>query len=157
MQVSTLCAHWGLGSELHDQYRDGTSAAYGQLFIDLSTGTDFRLRYYTNTGFIPSKFYIPDRLKQSKLLEDEHTNSLSSKCSNIFPANTKFFSFSLVQKSFTGLHSKNSQKKPAKQKKTSRDKVSKEKNHLEAKKRSGIPKGATTSKIFYSSLINHFS
>ena len=76
MQVSTLSAQLGPGWELVDWYRDATSVPYGHLMIDLSSRPDERLRYCTNTGSIPSKFYIPDRLKQSKFLDDEHTKSL---------------------------------------------------------------------------------
>ena len=78
MQVSTLSPELRLGSELVDWYRDPTSVPYGQFLIDLSQGTDDRLRYCTNTGSIPSKFYIPDRLRQLKILDDEHTKCLYS-------------------------------------------------------------------------------
>ena len=70
MQVTTLNTQLGLGSELVDWYRDATSPPFGHLLIDFSPSTDDRLRYCTNTGSIPSKLYIPDRLKQSKILED---------------------------------------------------------------------------------------
>ena len=63
MQISTLIAQSGLGSELVDWYRDATSVSYGHLLIDLPPRTDDRLRYCTNTGSIPSSFYIPERLK----------------------------------------------------------------------------------------------
>ena len=78
MQVTTPSAQSGLGSELVDWYRKATSVPYGHLLIDLSPRTDNGLRYSTNTGSIPSTFYIPDRLKQSEFLDDEHKNSLSS-------------------------------------------------------------------------------
>ena len=73
MQVTTLSTQLGLGSELVDWYRDATSVPFGHLLIDLSPRTDDRLRYFTNTGSIPTKFYNPDRLKQSKVLDEEHT------------------------------------------------------------------------------------
>ena len=63
IQVSTLSAQLGLGSELVDWYRDVTSVPYGLLSIDLSPRTVDRLRYCTNTGSVPSTLYIPDRLK----------------------------------------------------------------------------------------------
>ena len=44
MQVTTLSAQLGLGSELVDRYRDATSVAFGHLLIDLSPRTDDRLR-----------------------------------------------------------------------------------------------------------------
>ena len=76
MQVTTLSTQLGLGSEPVDWYRDATSVPFGHLLIDLSPRTDDRLRYCTNTQYIPSKFYIPYRLKQSKILDDEHTKSV---------------------------------------------------------------------------------
>ena len=93
MQVSTLSAQLGLSSELVDWYQDATSVPYGHSMIDLSPRTDDHLRYCTNTGSIPSNFYILDRLKQSKTLDNGHTKSLYSpsvpiifpqKCKNLF-------------------------------------------------------------------------
>ena len=40
IQVSTLNAQLGLGSELVDWYRDATSVPYGHLLIDLSQRTE---------------------------------------------------------------------------------------------------------------------
>ena len=92
MQVTTLSTQLGLGSELVDWYRDATSVPFGHLLIDLSPRRDDRLRYCTNTGSIPLKFYTPDRLKQSKILEDEHTKSLYSPSAPIiFPQMQKSF------------------------------------------------------------------
>ena len=81
MQVSTLSAQLGLGSELVDWYRDATSVPYGHLLVDLSPQTDDRLRYCANIESVPSKVHIPDLLKQSllkqsKVLDNEHTKSL---------------------------------------------------------------------------------
>ena len=129
MQVTTLSTQLGLGSELVDWYRDATSVPFGHLLIDLSPRTDDRLRYCTNTGSSPWKFYIPERLKQSKILDDEHTKSLYSPSVPIF--------FPQMQRSFPSvwpkrvypvslrMHNKSAQRKPAKHKKTSRGKISK--------------------------------
>ena len=68
----------GLGSELVDWYRDATSVPFGHLLIDLSPWTDDILRYCTNSGSIPSKFYIPERFKHLRTLDDEHTKRLYS-------------------------------------------------------------------------------
>ena len=90
MQVTTLGAQLGLGSELFDCYRGATSVPFGHLLIDLSPQTDDRLRYCTNTGSIPSKSYIPDRLKQSIFLDDAFTKSLySPSVPIIFPRRQK--------------------------------------------------------------------
>ena len=78
MQVTTLSTQLGLGSELVDWYRDATSVPFGHLLIDLSPRTDDRLRYCTNSGSVPSKFYIPERVKLLRTLADEHSKSLYS-------------------------------------------------------------------------------
>ena len=78
MQVTTISTQLGLGSELVDWYRDATSLPFGHLLIDMSPRTDGQLRYCTNTGSILSKFYILERLKQLKILDDEHTKSVYS-------------------------------------------------------------------------------
>ena len=46
MQVSTLSAQLGLGSELVDWFRDATYVPYGHFLIDLSSRTEDRLRYW---------------------------------------------------------------------------------------------------------------
>ena len=150
MQVTTLSTQLGLGSELVDWYRDATSVPFGHLLIDLSPRTDDRLRYCTNTGSIPSKFYIPDRLKQSKVLEDEHTKFLySPSVPIIFPQMQKSFASVLpkrVCQVSLRMHNKSAQRKPAEHKKTSRGKISTRRStivsktyNLEAKKRhSGV-------------------
>ena len=77
-QVATLSLQLGLGSVLVHWYRDATSVPFGHLLIDLSPRTDDRLRYCTNSGNIPSKFYVPDNIKHLKDLDDEHTKFLYS-------------------------------------------------------------------------------
>ena len=75
MQVTTLSTQLGLGSELIAWYPDATSVPFGHLLIDLSPRTDDEVHYCTNSGSVPSKFYIPDRLKHLGTLDDEHTKS----------------------------------------------------------------------------------
>ena len=155
MQVTAFSTLLGLDSELVDWYRDATSVLFGHLLIDLSPRTDDRLRYCTNTGSIPSKFYFPDRLKQSKVLDDEHTKSLySPSVPIIFPQMQKSFPSVLpkrVYPVYLPMYYKSAQRKPAKHKKTSRGKISKRSStivsktyNLEANKRhSGVRKGVT--------------
>ena len=151
MQVTTLSTQLGLGSELVDWYRDATSVPFGHLLIDLSPRTDDRLRYCTNSGSVPSKFYIPERLKHLRTLDDEHTKSLYSPSVPItFPQMQKSLSSVLSKRVYPfsmRMHSKSTQRKLAKRKKTSRGKVSRrnlvtiaKKNNLEAKKKHSIVK-----------------
>ena len=145
MQVTTLSTQLGLGSELVDWYRDATSVPFGHLLIDLSPRTDDRLHYCTNSGSVPSKVYIPERLKPLRTLDDEHTKSHYSPSVPIaFPQMQSSLSSVLPKRVYPvsmRMHSKSTQRKLANHKKTSRGKVSRrslitiaKKNNFEAKK-----------------------
>ena len=163
MQVTTLSTQLGLGSELVDWYRDATSVPFGHLLIDLSPRTDDRLRYCTNSGCVPSKFYLPERLKHIRSLDDEHTKSLYSPSVPIaFPQMQKSLSSVLPKRVYPvsmRMHSKSTQRKLASHKKTSRGKISRrslvtiaKKNNLEAKKkRSIVRKRIATNSSHYTS------
>ena len=127
MQITTLSTQLGLGSELVDWYRDATSVPFGHLVIDLSPRTDDRLRYCTS-GPVPSKFYVPERLKHLRILNGEHRKSLYSPSVPIaFPQMQKPLSSVLPKRVYPvsmRMHSKSTQRKLASHKKTSRGKVS---------------------------------
>ena len=78
MQRTTLSTQLGLASELVEWCRDAKFVHFGHLLVDLSARTDVRLRYCTNSRSVPSKFYILDRLKHLRTLDDEHTKYLYS-------------------------------------------------------------------------------
>ena len=122
MQVKTLSTHLGLHSEVVDWYRDTTSAPFGPLLIDLSPRTDDRLRYCTNKGSVPSKFYIPDRLKHLRTLDNKRTKSLYSPSVPIaFPQMQKppyLVMSKRVNPVSMRMHSKHTQRKIASRKKT---------------------------------------
>ena len=151
MQVTTLSTQLGLGTEIVDWYRDATLVPFGHLLIDLSPRTDDRLRYCTNSGSVPSKFYIPERLKHLRTLDDEHTKSVYSPSVPIaFPQMQKSLSSVLPKRVYPvsmRMHSKSAQRKLANHKKTSRGNVSRQnlatitkKNNLEAKKKHSLVK-----------------
>ena len=156
MQVTTFSTQLGLGSELVDWYRDATSVPSGHLLIDLSPRIDDRLCYCTNSGSVPSKFYIPERLKHLRTLDGEQTKSLYSPVVPIvFPQMQKSLSLVLPKTVYPvsmRMHSKSTQRKLASHKKTSRGKISRrslvtiaKKNNLEAnKKRSVVRKRMAT-------------
>ena len=164
MQVTTRGTQLGLGSELVDWYQDATSVPFGHLLIDLSPRTDDRLRFCTNKGSFPSKFYIPERLKHLRTLDDEHTKSLYSPIVPIaFPQMQKPLSSVLPKSVYPvsmRMHSKSTQGKLANHKKTSRSKNSRqslatiaEKYNLEAKKkRFVVRKRIATNSSHYTSL-----
>ena len=117
MQVTTLTIQLGHESELVDWYRDATSVPFGHLLIDLSPRTDDRLRYCTNSGSVPSKFFVPERLKPLRTLDDEHTKSLYSPSVPIaFPQMQKPLSSVLPKRVYPvsmRMHSKSAQRKSA--------------------------------------------
>ena len=154
MQVSTLSAQGSLESELVDWYRDATSVPYSRLLVDLQT--DDRLRYCTSARSIPSNFFNPDRMKQSKVLDDEHSNSFyTPSVPIVFPQTQKLFASVLPKRVYqVSLLKENLQKFTkhhlTKFKKRYSIALSK-KSHLDTKKRlSGIRKGVTTHERQYS-------
>ena len=169
MQVTTLGAQLGLGSELVDWYPDATSVRFGHLLTDLPPRTEDRLPYCTNSDSAPSKFYYPDRLRHLKTLDDEHLKSLYSPSVPIaFPQMQKSLSSVLpkrVYPVFMRMHSKSAQRKLANHKKTSRGKVSRrslltiaKKNNLEAKKKSSVVRKRLQLKaVITLPVINHLS
>ena len=129
VHVSPFSAQLRPGSELVDWYRDATSVPFGHLIFDLMPRNDDRLRYCTtSTGSTPSKFYVPDQLKQPKVLDSEHTKFL------YFPS--VLIIFPQIQTTFLSIMSERfhqdslrmygifSQKNLQSIKKTSRDKIS---------------------------------
>ena len=169
MQVTTLSTQMDLGAALVDLYRDATSVPFGRLLIDLSPRTDDRLRYCTNTGSIPSKFYNPDRLKQSKVLDNEHTKPLySPNVRIIIPQMKKSFPSVLPKRVYTvslRMHIKSAQKETYKAQKKSCGKNSERSStivsttyNLEAKKRhSASEKSLQLIKVITPHVINHLS
>ena len=110
MQVTTLGAQSGRGSEPVDWYRDATSVPSGHLWIDLSPRTADRLRYCINSRSVPSKFCLPERLKHLRSVDDEQTKFLYSPSVAIaFPQRQKSLSSVLpkrVYPVFMRMHSK---------------------------------------------------
>ena len=146
-QVATLSAQLALGSALVDWYRDTTSVPFGHLLIDVSPRTDYRLRYCTNSGNIPSMFYVPDNLKNLKVLDDEHTKvlyspsipALSPRMQNSVSKNLSKKNYPISQR----VHLQLAARKLVRSRKKSRPKVHRrnsrtvfEKNNLEATKKS---------------------
>ena len=76
----------GLGSQLKDWYTKATSIPYGHLLIDLTPKKVDSLRFCTNSGLIPSIFFLPQGKQQTTFLSDEHTTSLySDNVPKLFP------------------------------------------------------------------------
>ena len=63
--------HLGPGSHLKEWYQDTTSVPYGHLHIDLTPKTVNSLRYCSNKGSVPTKFYLPAGI-ETKLSDDEY-------------------------------------------------------------------------------------
>ena len=63
LQIKTLSQQLGLGSHLKEWYQDATFVPYGRLFIDLTPKTVDSLRYCSNSGSVPTKFYLPAEIE----------------------------------------------------------------------------------------------
>ena len=148
-QVTTLSVQLGLGSTLADWYRDATSVTFGHFLIDFSPRTNDRLRYCTNSGNIPSKFYVPDNLKYSKYLDDDYTNVFYSlSIATLFSRMQNSVSKNLSQRIYPisqRVHRRSAARKLVRRKSKSRAKVERQntrsvctKNKLEATKKSGF-------------------
>ena len=146
-QVATLSVQLGLGSALVDWYPDATPVAFGHLLVDLSPRTDDRLRYCTNSGNTPSKFYLPNNLQHLKCLDDEHTKFLYSPCiPALFPCMQNSVSKNLSKRIYPTsqrVHRQPAARKLVRSKKKTRPKVQRrnsqtvfKKNNLEATKKS---------------------
>ena len=89
LQINTLSQQLGLGSQLKEWYQDATSVPYGHLLIDLTPKTVDSLRCCSNSGSVPTKFYLPAGI-ETKFLDDENTIRLySPSISKIFPRASK--------------------------------------------------------------------
>ena len=148
-QVATSSVQLGLGSALVDWYRDATTVLFGHLLIDLSPRTEDRLRYCTNSGKIPPKFYVPDNLKHLKHLDDEHTKSLyAPSILALFPRMQNSVSKNLSKRIYPvsqRVHRQPAAGKLVRGKKKTRPKVQRQnsrtdfkKNNLEATKKSAF-------------------
>ena len=86
LQINTLSQQLGLGSQLKDWYTKAPSIPNGHLFIDLTPKTVDPLRFCTNSGSIPTIFFLPQTKQEITFLNDEHTTSLyTDNVPNVFP------------------------------------------------------------------------
>ena len=89
LQINTLSQQLGLGSQLKEWYQDATSVPFGHLLINLTPKTVDSLKYCTNSGSVPTKFYLPAGI-ETKFLDDEYTIRLySPNISKNFPKASK--------------------------------------------------------------------
>lgn len=79
MQISRLGQQLGLGKLLNEWYKDATSKPFGHLLVDLSPQTVDQLRFCTDSGSAPTKFYLPPSQIKVCFLDDEHTKRVYSK------------------------------------------------------------------------------
>ena len=98
LQINTLSQQLGLGSQLKEWYQDATSTPYGHLLIDLTPKTVDSLRYCTNSGSVPSNFYLQQEQKLSFWTMSIQYVSILPIFLKHFPKNFKNNSSSIVQK-----------------------------------------------------------
>lgn len=77
-QISRLGQQMGLGKLLTHWYTKATSKPFGHLLIDLTPTTPDQLRYCTDCGSFPSKFFLLPSAARLTYLNDAHTKRLYS-------------------------------------------------------------------------------
>lgn len=71
-QISKFGQQLGFGSQFLNWYTDATSKPYGHLFVDLSPNVPDELRFCTDCGTFPSKFYLPSsKARTTEIIHDE--------------------------------------------------------------------------------------
>ena len=89
LQIKTLGQQLGLGSHQKEWYQDATSVPYVHSLIDLTTKTVDSIRYCSDSGSVPTKFYLPAEI-ETKFLDDEYPIRLySPNISKIFTKSSK--------------------------------------------------------------------
>ena len=142
-QVATLSVQLGLRSALVHWYRDAMSVHFGHVLFDLSPRTDDRLRCCTNSGNIPSRFFVTDNLKRLKNLDDEHTKSLySPSIPALFPRMQNSVSINLSKRSYPisqQVHRQHNARKLVRNNKKSRPKVQRQNSRIVLKRTTWKP------------------
>ena len=82
-QIQKFSQQLGLGNHLVQWYKDATAKAFGHLLVDLSPRTNDKLRYATECGEFPTKFYLPPSQARETTLDDDHTKRVYSE--SIYP------------------------------------------------------------------------
>ena len=77
LQINTLSQQLGLGSQLKEWYNKATSVPYGHLLVDLTPKTVDVLRYCTDSGTIPSKFFLPNPQTTFWTMNTQHLSTLN--------------------------------------------------------------------------------
>ena len=75
-QVQKLGQQLGFGNHFTKWYQDATSIPFGHLLIDLSPRTNDKLRFSTNIGSFPTKFYLPPSQARVSEIEDDNSKRL---------------------------------------------------------------------------------
>ena len=75
-QISRLSQQLGLGKHLTEWYKKATSKPFGHLMIDLSPRESDKLRYCTDSGTFPTRFYLLPSEARVTTIDDNHTKRI---------------------------------------------------------------------------------
>ncbi len=75
-QISKLGQQLGMGKEFNQWYKRAISKPFGHFLVDLSPRTNDKLRFCTDSGTFPSKFYLPSSQARISSLNDAYTKRL---------------------------------------------------------------------------------
>jgi hypothetical protein len=88
-QIAKFGQQLGVWKNFVQWYKDATSKPFGHLLIDLSLRTNDKLRYCTDVGTFPTKFYLPTSQARISILDDDITKYFYSKALPHFIAETE--------------------------------------------------------------------
>lgn len=84
-QISKLGTQLGFGKIFHSWYLDAISKPYGHLLIDLTPNTPDLLRFCTDCGTFPSKFYLhPSKARITQINDNNSERIYSEALSEFF-------------------------------------------------------------------------
>ena len=75
-QIQRFGQQLGLGKQFSKWYEDATNKPFGHLLIDLTPRTNDKLRFSTNIGQFPTKYYLPPSQARITVVDDDYSKRL---------------------------------------------------------------------------------
>lgn len=101
-QIGKFGQQLGIGKELLQWYIDATSVPFGHLLVDLSPRTNDKLRYCTDFGTFPTRFYLKQSDSRITTIDDNSTKHLYAQALPTFYTKT---TTSIPHELLKGIHS----------------------------------------------------
>ena len=87
-QITKFGQQLGLGRHFKNWYSDATAKPYGHLFVDLSPNVADELRFGTDCGTFPSKFYLPPSKARTTVISHNESERLYTEGLPVFSSHS---------------------------------------------------------------------